>query len=364
MDSLTGFAGVSTRRIESTDILRPARSDREALLNQPWLARSAQARSKLPARGSAEIWAFDQVDGDLMRDFVTAAWSGGTGFSAMHANGEKPLPIASDGETELKSLVAGGASVLAANAENWSWSVAELHDHFVLGWGSPIDATVVMFERSVDLPIAAETLILALAGSARLLVGDEVTVLEEGYGVVTSGGTARLESDGPGLVLAGTIRSFGSSDVFRHVRRVAGFDPLFRADLPRSPDVPLSSYGGSLLDARESLRDRTVGLLESAWEPAASWWSAHLSFAYPRLRSPFEAAPSILCLPGPAAYLDDRFPLADGVAAVLMASTISISLSEDHLSCLCDAAQSPVSPANLPADLLKVLHSAHLLHAA
>ena len=107
----------------------------------------------------------------------------------MHANGEKPLPIASDGETELKSLVAGGASVLAANAQNWSRSVAELHDHFVLGWGSPIDATVVMFERSVDLPIAAETLILALAGSARLLVGDEVTVLEEGYGVVTSGGT-------------------------------------------------------------------------------------------------------------------------------------------------------------------------------
>ena len=270
---------INFRPIEPNDLLRQADCEAEEALGEAATRFIGQEAAELPSLAAAPGSCFEfTLNKELIVGEVSAAaWSGGGTFGAHRAD-----PSASNGAVALgapgalDALLESGDSVMASGIECYAPSIANIHDRIVAGWNVSCSVSLIVTRGELPIDVARQDLIVVLYGGARV---GTLAKLEAGQATLVPAGPLVVVASELVVLLRFELREFCARDVVRQLLRSAGHHPLFRADLPRHLDLPVTSYDGSLLESPDMFQRATLALFDDgALEHARCWWNASLSF--------------------------------------------------------------------------------------
>ena len=301
---------INFRSIEPNDLLRQADCEAEATLGEAAARFIEQAAVELPSRvaapGSCFELALDKES--IVGEVSAAAWSGGGIFGAYHAD-----PLASNGAVTLgapgtlDAMLESGDSITASGIECYAPSIANIHDQIVAGWNVSCSVSLIVTRGELPIDVASQDLIVVLHGGAR--IGTLVN-LEAGQATLLPAGPLILVASELVVLLRFELREFSARDVVRQLLRSAGHHPLFRADLPRHLDLPVTSYDGSLLESPDMFQKATLALFDDgALEQARCWWNASLTFGRAPLCADADGDLVTIRWPAPPSFGDRRLGL-------------------------------------------------------
>jgi hypothetical protein len=320
---------IEIRRLDAVDLVTPPASEAELALAAAVaraLRRDLDGVISLPPLGSLAgavgievgptIELPARIDGDeVVSTLSSIAWAGGTVFSidAPSSASEQSIAAPVSSVADLRGRILAGAVIRAEHAQLWSADLGRLHDLLTRVWRARCELTVMLSSTEFVLPAPQGlSLVTPLVGATSMAALDEPDAgvgLEQGRAIVRpSAGEVELTPHGLAAVLEVSVTRFDHSVVLASLRRRAGYEPLFRADLPITNGAPPRSYAGSLLDSPEHFGRSVLAVYDDGvWDQAQAWWDAHLQLAPGPLDLAREVSPAPrVVFAAPPAFLARR----------------------------------------------------------
>lgn len=352
------------RPLTEGDLLRPAQRPDELSLIDVAERYGQAARERLPGRQARGPVALELGAPQVIADVSAGMWSGAglaTVVPSETARGVVVPPLVSS-VTEARALLDEGHVIVVERAEEWSSSLAPLHDDIVAAWSTSCSISVLLAVGSYRRTIDSGALISCVQGHVSLGTADSEIPLAAGFAAHVEPGVVELRSAGISIVVEVRLRSFGADVVLDQLHRRVGYDPLFRADLPRWPEESFTSYSGNLLDEVNSLHDALLALYdeEDLWSQALCWWNASLAFRIGSLAAALDDRPAIPAFPAVPSFLDDRLMKADPNSVAMAVNGRMVALSPGELAQFLSFVDDPES-RQFPSTLRQALVSAGLV---
>ena len=293
------------RALAMSDLLRDADCEFEQVLVAS--ARHWCSTTPMPSVAEAGAPFAVEIDASALADQLGAiAWAGGEHFEVHDeqlggARVKTPLP----NPAIVANIVNSGATVIAPGAEEHIPAIAHLCDGVTSAWNTRLSASVVLSASDLELDLREPTLFAVADGCAEL--GDTGLTLVPDEGVVVPAGTQAITIPYPTTLVRVNLEVFDPTAIIAQLKRTAGHYPQFRADLPRWPEMPFTSYAGSLLDDPGALARATLEVFDAGVpEQAKLRWNASLRFAPRSLDHYLRPSRWKLRWPAPPAFGDRR----------------------------------------------------------